>query len=80
LYPGAKATPTFRTVSAKVGDTIEWTNQDFVAHSATTRSGEWDVTVAAHQSARRVLSKAEIVDYYCRFHPNMHGTIIIAPE
>jgi plastocyanin len=26
-------------VSAQVGDTIEWTNADFVAHTATARDG-----------------------------------------
>ena len=65
--------------NAKVGDTIEWINQDFVAHTATARNGAWNVTVAANKSASQVLSKAGIVDYYCRFHPNMHGTLTIAP-
>ena len=65
---------------AKVGDTIEWINQDFVAHTATARSGDWDVMIAANQSASQVLGKAGIVDYYCRFHPNMHGTITIGPK
>ncbi len=65
---------------AKVGDRIEWINQDFVAHTATARSGAWDVTLAANQSASQELRKAGVFNYYCRFHPNMHGTIIIAPN
>ena len=32
-------------VTAHVGDTIEWINEDIVAHTATARSGAWDVTV-----------------------------------
>ena len=28
-------------VSAHVGDTIEWVNADFVAHTATARNGAW---------------------------------------
>jgi len=67
-------------VQAKVGDTIEWINRDFVAHTATARSGEWDVAVAAHKSASQALSKAGLVDYYCRFHPSMHGTITVTPR
>jgi plastocyanin len=30
-------------VSAHVGDTIEWTNTDFLAHTATSRDKKWDV-------------------------------------
>ena len=30
-------------VSAHVGDTIEWVNEDIVAHTATARNGAWDV-------------------------------------
>ena len=31
--------------TAKVGDTIEWINKDVVAHAATARNGDWDVTL-----------------------------------
>ena len=31
-------------VSAKVGDTIEWINKDVLAHTATARNGDFDVT------------------------------------
>ncbi|HEV2677021.1 MAG TPA: cupredoxin domain-containing protein [Aliidongia sp.] len=64
---------------AKVGDTIEWINEDFVAHTATVR-GEWDMMVPVHKSASLVLKRAGTVEYYCRFHPNMKGSIAVAPE
>ena len=32
-------------VTAHVGDTIEWINADFVAHTATVRDGAWDVLI-----------------------------------
>ena len=66
-------------IKAKVGDTIAWINKDIVAHTATVR-GDWDVMIAADTSASLVLKKAGIVEYYCRFHPNMKGRIIITPE
>ena len=66
-------------VSAHVGDTIEWINADFVAHTATAR-GDWDVMIPANESASLVLTKAGIVEYYCRFPSNMKGRIIITPE
>jgi plastocyanin len=66
-------------LKAKVGDTITWINRDIVAHTATARGG-WDVMIPANESASLVLTKAGIVEYYCRFHPNMKGRITITPE
>jgi plastocyanin len=66
-------------IKAKVGDTIAWINKDIVAHTATVRGG-FDVMIEANKSASLVLKKAGIVEYYCRFHPNMKGRIIITPE
>ena len=65
--------------SAKVGDTIEWINKDVFAHTATARSGDFDVTIAPKKTETLVLKKAGTVDYYCRFHPNMKATLIVAP-
>ena len=65
-------------VSAHVGDTIEWVNGDFLAHTATARSKEWDVMLAANKSGRIVLKQRGDIEYYCRFHPNMVGRISVA--
>jgi plastocyanin len=64
-------------VSAHVGDTIEWINADFVAHTATARDGAWDVMIAPSATASIVLKAEGSVDYYCRFHPNMSGRVMI---
>jgi plastocyanin len=66
--------------SAKVGDTIEWVNKDIFAHTATARSGDWDVAMPPKKTVTTVLRKAGTIDYYCRFHPNMKATLTIAPE
>jgi plastocyanin len=66
-------------VSAKVGDTIEWINKDIFAHTATARNGDWDVTMPPKKTVTSVLKKAGTVEYYCRFHPNMKATLVIAP-
>jgi plastocyanin len=42
-------------VSAKVGDTIEWTNNDIVAHTATARNGDFDVVLPPNKTASLVL-------------------------
>jgi len=65
--------------SAKVGDTIEWVNNDVLAHTATAGNGDFDVMMPPKQTATLVLTKAGKVDYYCRFHPNMKATLTIAP-
>ena len=66
-------------IKAKVGDTITWINKDIVAHMATMRSG-FDVMIEANKSASLVLTKPGVVEYYCRFHPNMKGRIAVTPD
>jgi len=66
-------------VAAHVGDTIEWVNTDFLAHSATSRRKEWDLFIAPNKSGKVTLNQAGEIDYYCRFHPNMVGHIAVTP-
>lgn len=66
-------------MSAKVGDTIEWTNKDVFAHTATAKNRDFDVTLPPKKSATFVLKKAGTVDYYCRYHPNMKATLKVEP-
>src|SRR5215470_5743959 len=65
--------------TAKVGDTIELVNKDVFAHTATAKNGDFDVTMPPKQTVTYVLKKAGIVEYYCRFHPNMKATLKIEP-
>jgi plastocyanin len=65
-------------VAAHVGDTIEWVNAGIVAHTATARDGAFDVTLAPNVTKRVMLKTAGTVDYYCQFHPNMTGQIVVA--
>jgi plastocyanin len=66
-------------VTAKVGDTVEWINNDVLAHTATATNGDWNVAIAPKQAARLLLNKAGTVDYFCKYHPNMKGRVIVAP-
>ena len=66
-------------VSAKVGDTIEWINKDVLAHTATARNGDFDVTTPPKKTVSSILKKAGSIEYYCRFHPNMKAVLTIAP-
>ena len=67
-------------VTAKVGDTVEWRNRDFVVHTATARDGSFDVNLPAGKSGRAVLKKPGKISYYCRFHPNMKGEIDVTAK
>ena len=68
-----------QSASAKVGDTVEWTNNDIVAHTATASNGDWNVMLPPKKSGRVTVKKAGAVDYSCNFHPNMKGQIAVAP-
>lgn len=62
-------------VSAHVGDTIEWTNDDIVAHTATARNEAWDVMIEPKGKGSITLKAPGTIEYYCRLHPNMVGSI-----
>ncbi len=65
-------------LSVSRGDTIVWKNEDFVPHTATARDGSWDSkAINGDSSWRYVANEAGRHDYYCVFHPNMHGTITV---
>lgn len=64
-------------IDAKVGDTIRWSNKDIFLHTATVKGG-WEVMLPRQKSGSVVIEKAGVVDYYCRFHPNMGGRINVA--
>jgi plastocyanin len=66
-------------VNAKVGDTVEWVNKDALAHTATATNGDWNVVMGPKQTGRVVLKKAGAVDYFCKYHPNMKGRVVVAP-
>ena len=66
-------------VRAKVGDTIVWDNRDILAHTATASDKDWDVMIGPKQTGSLVVKKVGDVAYFCKFHPNMKGRIVVAP-
>ncbi|RFC63929.1 MULTISPECIES: cupredoxin domain-containing protein [Mesorhizobium] len=67
------------SITAKVGDTIEWVNKDAFAHTATVK-GSWEVMIPPKKTVAQQLDKVETVDFYCRFHPNMKGSLIVKAD
>jgi plastocyanin len=61
-----------------IGDTIEWTNDDIVTHTATARNGAWDVMIEPKGKSSITLKSPGTIEYYCRLHPNMVGSITVS--
>ncbi len=66
-------------ITAKVGDTIVWDNQDVFAHTATATDKSFDVMLPPKKSGSLKVTKAGTFDYFCKFHPNMKAKLIVAP-
>jgi plastocyanin len=64
--------------TAHVGDVVEWSNEDFVAHTATARDHGFDAVIAPGKTGRTVLRNVGKVRFFCRFHPTMTGEIDVA--
>jgi plastocyanin len=66
-------------IEIAAGDTVTWTNQDEVPHTAT--GEDRDVlqsgTIAPGASFSQVFPEAGEFGYFCEFHPNMTGTIVV---
>ncbi len=66
-------------IVAHVGDVIEWSNRDFVAHTVTARDGAFDVVILPGKTAQTAVRHAGKIPFYCRYHPTMTGVIDAAP-
>lgn len=64
------------TVEVKVGDTVEWKNDDITPHTATSTTFD-SGPIESDKSWRRAFTEAGQFPYACTFHPEMKGTVII---
>jgi LPXTG-motif cell wall-anchored protein len=65
-----------KSITIDVGDTVTWTNQDDVEHSATAEDGSFDTgTFGNGQSRSHTFDAAGTFQYICTPHPFMKGTI-----
>jgi plastocyanin len=67
------------TLTVHPGDTVIWSNQDSIPHTATSIDGKsFDSgTIDPGDNWKFVFSKAGRFDYKCSIHPDMRGTIIV---
>ena len=66
-------------LTVKVGDTVEWRNDDIVPHTATsTEPKKFDSGILPVGSSwKYVVTKRGTYFYNCTLHPNMKGTLIV---
>lgn len=62
-----------------VGDVVTWQNDDILRHTATARDKSFDIDLPPHSSKELTLKKAGTFAFYCKFHPGMTGTLVVAP-
>lgn len=66
-------------IELAAGDTVTWTNQDQVPHTATAedRGVLQSGAISPGSSFSQVFPDAGEFAYFCEFHPNMTGTIVV---
>jgi plastocyanin len=66
------------TVTVEVGDTVTWSNQDGVPHTATADDDSFDTgNIAGGSSASQTFATAGSFPYHCEVHPSMTGTVVV---
>ncbi len=67
-----------QNVTVNVGDTVTWTNQDGVPHTATALDGTFNSgNLDRGQSFSFAFEQPGTHDYVCLYHPNMRGTVVV---
>ena len=60
------------------GDTVVWTNRDFLPHSVTAREARVESgDLAPSKSWRFIARKKGEMHYICRLHPVMKGMLVV---
>ena len=64
------------TVEIRVGQTVEWKNDDITPHTATSAAFD-SGSIDADKSWRRTFAEAGQFPFSCTFHPEMKGAIVV---
>lgn len=66
------------TVTVAAGTTVTWTNKDSVPHTATSRTPLFDSgKLDGGGKFSYTFNQKGTFEYYCTFHPNMAGKVIV---
>jgi plastocyanin/uncharacterized membrane protein len=65
-------------ITIRVGDTVEWRNEDIFSHTVTADDGSFDSgLIDPGQSFQKAFRNSQTVAYHCRPHPNMKAALIV---
>jgi len=66
-------------VTIKVGDSVNWINNDSIAHTSTANNGTTfnSGTISPGGSFKTTFTTAGSFPYHCAFHPGMVGTVTV---
>jgi plastocyanin len=66
-------------ITARVGQTVRWTNEDDVAHTVKAKKGADFESKAVSKGGtyKAKLTKTGTIDYVCTIHPSQTGTITV---
>jgi plastocyanin len=64
------------TIEIKKGNTVEWKNDDITPHTATSAAFD-SGSIASDAGWRHTFTQAGSFPYYCIFHPEMKGTVVV---
>jgi plastocyanin len=65
-------------LTVKVGTTVKWTNNDTLAHTATSNNNLWDTgNIEPGATGSYTFQSAGTFPYYCIYHVGMVGTITV---
>ena len=63
------------------GDTVVWVNRDLVPHTITARDGSWDSDGLGQNATWEMhVTNSTAGEYLCRYHPTMHGRLMIGHQ
>lgn len=66
------------TLVVNAGDTVVWKNEDVVPHTATDRAKRFDSgSIEPGGSWSYVADRKGTYSYYCAYHPNTKGRLIV---
>lgn len=66
------------TITVKVGTRVTWTNHDITNHTVTADNGTFDLgNIDPGHSKTMTFTKPGTYHYHCRYHPFMHGTVVV---
>jgi plastocyanin len=74
---GASSEFTPGSVTISAGASVTWTNNDTVAHTATSDSGAFNGSIAPGAKYSYTFPAKGTFPYHCSVHPGMTGTVVV---